>query len=368
RSRRMPAIVGLVILAEIALVLFGAVPAEWKVAAIFLNGLPLGLVWGLFVQYLEGRRTSDFLLSGLACSFVVASGVFKDVGRAMLAGDLLPLFGVHMPNPFPPLSEFWMPAAAGLLFAPAFLLAIWLLNQMPEPTLEDRTERTEREPMDAARRREFLRTYLPGMLLLIVAYVLLTTFREYRDNYMVDILDQLGYSYAASTGIMTRIELGVALGVLGVMSLLFMVKDNRRALLAVFFVIAAGFVLIGIATLLHARGAIDGFWWMTLIGLGGYMAYVPYNSVLFDRLMASTHFVGTAVFAIYLADSAGYTGNIVTQLGKDLIARNTTRAQFLSAFSIVVSITGLVCMLAAGIYFWHSIKSAVSPPPSADAE
>src|SRR3954468_1705964 len=187
RRNRMRAIITLVALSEIALVLFGAAPPGWKVAAIFLNGLPLGLVWGLFVQYLEGRRTSDFLLSGLACSFIVASGVFKDVGRAMLAGHSLPVLGINVPNPFPPLTEFWMPAATGAIFAPAFLLAIWLLNQMPEPTPGDIAARTEREPMNSARRWRFLLTYLPGIVPLVLAYVLLTIFREYRDNYMVDI-------------------------------------------------------------------------------------------------------------------------------------------------------------------------------------
>jgi hypothetical protein len=362
RARRMPTIIALVALAQMALVLFAAVPPQWKVAAIFFNGLPLGLVWGLFVQYLEGRRTSDFLLSGLACSFIVASGVFKDVGRAMLAGNPLPMLGIHLPNPFPPLteSEFWMPAAAGLLFAPAFLLAVWLLNQLPEPTLGDIAARTEREPMNGQRRWQFLVTYLPGIAPLVIAYVFLTIFREYRDNYMVDILDQLGYSYAANTSIMTHIELGVALGVLAVMSLLFLVKDNRRALLAVFVVIAAGFMIIGAATLLHARGTIDGFWWLTLIGLGGYMAYVPYNSVLFDRLIASTHFSGTAVFAIYLADSAGYTGNCIVQLGKDLFASDTSRAQFLSAFSLVVSTVGCLSLLAGMLYFWRALPLPLS--------
>jgi hypothetical protein len=353
RARRMPTIIALVALAEIALVLFAAVPPQWKVAAIFFNGLPLGLVWGLFVQYLEGRRTSDFLLSGLACSFIVASGVSKDVGRAMLAGNPLPVLGIHLPNPFPPLTEFWMPSAAGALFAPAFLLAVWLLNQVPEPTLADRAARTEREPMDANRRRQFLRTYLPGIVLLIVAYVLLTTFREYRDNYMVDILDQLGYSYDANKSIMTNIELGVALSVLATMSLLFLIKDNRRALLAVFVVIATGFILIGVATLLHASGVVSGFWWIALIGLGGYMAYVPYNSVLFDRLMASTQFVGTAVFAIYVADSAGYTGNCIVQLGKDLFAAHTTRAQFLENYCLVMSLVGTLMVIAGGAYFWR---------------
>jgi len=349
----MRAIIALVALSEIALVLFGAAPPGWKVAAIFLNGLPLGLVWGLFVQYLEGRRTSDFLLSGLACSFIVASGVFKDVGRAMLAGHSLPVLGINVPNPFPPLTEFWMPAATGAIFAPAFLLAIWLLNQMPEPTPGDIAARTEREPMNSGRRWQFLLTYLPGIVPLVLAYVLLTIFREYRDNYMVDILDQLGYGYTANKGIMTRIEFGVAIGVLVIMAFLFLVKDNRRALLAVLLVIATGFIVIGAATLLHAAGQISGFWWMALIGLGGYMAYVPYNSVLFERLMASTHFVGTAVFAIYVADSAGYTGNCIVQLGKDVFAAETTRTQFLETFCYVLAIVGSTAVAAGGFYFWR---------------
>ena len=49
---------------------------------------------------------------------------------------------------------------------------------------------------------------------------------------------------------------------------------------------------------------------MVLIGLGAYLAYVPYNTLFFERMMASTRFVGTAVFAIALADAAGYTGSV----------------------------------------------------------
>jgi hypothetical protein len=318
-----------------------------------LNGLPLGMVFGLVVRYLEGRRTSDILLAGLACSFIIASGVFKDVGRAILAGDAIQLFGVALPNPWPPLDEFWMPAATGLLFLPAFMLAVWLLDQIPEPSDKDVAARTEREPMVAERRWQFLRMYWPGILALVVAYVFLTIFRDYRDNYMVDVLDQLGYAYAQNKAIMTNMELGVAFGVLLSMSFLYLIKDNRRGLLAVLVIVATGFAIIGAATLLHITGAISGFWWVALIGFGGYMAYVPYNSVLFDRLMASTQFVGTAVFAIYLADSAGYTGSVITQLGKDLFAAETTRTQFLQSFSLVLSLVGVISTAAGGCYFWQ---------------
>ena len=352
RNRRMWMLIALIALAELAMLLFAIAPPEWKVAAMLLNGLPLGMVFGLVVRYLEGRRTSDILLAGLACSFIIASGVFKDVGRAVLAGDPIPLFGIPLPNPWPPLDEFWMPAATGILFLPGFILAVWLLDQIPEPSAADVAARTERQPMPAARRREFLRAYFPGLLLLVIAYVFLTIFRDYRDNYMVDVLDQLGYAYAQNKSIMTNMELGVAFGVLLTMSFLYLIKDNRRGLLAVLVIVATGFAIIGIATLLHIAGLITGFWWVALIGFGGYMAYVPYNSVLFDRLMASTQFVGTAVFAIYVADSAGYTGSVITQIGKDLLATEISRTQFLQSFSLVLSVVGVVCTAAGGLYFW----------------
>jgi uncharacterized metal-binding protein len=363
RAVRMWMLVGLVAASELALILFAIAPNDLKVAAMFLNGLPLGFVFGLVVRYLEGRRTSDILLAGLACSFIIANGVFMDVGRALLQGDVIRLIGVPIPNPFPPLSEFWMPAAAGALFFPAFLVVVWLLNQLPEPTATDIAARTEREPMDGARRRQFLLAYLPGLLPLFIAYVFLTVFRDYRGNYMVDILNELGYQYKQNPSIMTHIELGVAVGVFLSMGLIYRIKDNRRGLLAILAAVAAGFITIGVATLLHMAGTITGFWWIALTGFGAYLAYVPYNSVLFDRLMASTRFVGTAVFCIYVADSAGYTASCIIQLGKDLLAANTTRTAFLQYFSLALSVVGTISILAGTQYFWRREQAQASDEP-----
>jgi hypothetical protein len=142
------------------------------------------------------------------------------------------------------------------------------------------------------------------------------------------------------------------------MSLLYLIKNNQRALLAVLGVIVVGFATMGVATLLHFTGHITGYWWAALIGLGGYMAYVPYNSVLFDRLMASTGFVGTAVFAIYVADSAGYTCSIGTQVAKDLLAPATSRAEFLQLLSAFVSIVGASSAAIAGVYFYRRGRQA----------
>src|SRR5262249_20710555 len=49
---RLPMLALLILWAELALVLFGLLPRRLKALALFLNGFPLGLIWGLVVRYL----------------------------------------------------------------------------------------------------------------------------------------------------------------------------------------------------------------------------------------------------------------------------------------------------------------------------
>ena len=37
----------------------------------------------LVVRYLEGRRTSEILLVGLSCSYIISSGIVKDIGKTI---------------------------------------------------------------------------------------------------------------------------------------------------------------------------------------------------------------------------------------------------------------------------------------------
>jgi hypothetical protein len=46
RAHRTAVLVGLIVASELALGLFGVLPASVKVVGIFLAGLPLGAVWG----------------------------------------------------------------------------------------------------------------------------------------------------------------------------------------------------------------------------------------------------------------------------------------------------------------------------------
>ena len=365
RGRRALLLLSLVLAAEASLVLYGLIPDQWKVLAIFFNGLPLGMVWGLVVWYLEGRRISEILLAGLSCSFILASGVVKNVGQVLM-GD----YGV---------SAGWMPAVTGGLFLVPFLVAVWLLNQIPKPTDADEQARTHREPMKRTERRAFVRHFLGGLTMLLIAYFFLTAYRDYRDNYQRELFEELGYQYDDVTEIVggeeivrkgdktiiTRAETLVMFGVTIPLGLLFLIRNNRWGLVGTYVIMTSGVMLLGAATWAHQTGGLDGFWWMTLTGLGAYMAYVPYGSVLFDRLIASTHVVGTSVFAIYVMDAIGYTGSAFVQIYRDVIYRGDSlggdsRLGFFVDFTYFMSALGGVMLVASCVYFLRRQRATIN--------
>jgi len=344
RRSRFRMLVGMILAAQAALFAFAVLPPSLKVMAIFFNGLPLGMVWGLVVWYLEGRKTSEMLLAGLSCSFILASGVVKDIGRWLMSAHEI--------------DQFWMPFVTGCLFLIPFLLSAYLLNRLPEPSRDDRLARMERSTMDGSQRWAFIRQFLPGMVMLMIAYFFLTAYRDFRDNFGVEIFDQLGYGINEDA-IFTRSELWVAFGVVGALAMLNLIKNNLWGLIGAFGVMTSGVMLMGVGTLLFDNGMIDGLTWMILCGLGSYLAYVPYGSVLFERLIASTRAMGTAVFVIYVADSIGYVGAIGVMGVKDQFAADVSRLDFFRYLTYGMSVLGVVMLVSSLIYFmvFHEHKT-----------
>lgn len=352
RRSRLPMLIGLIAAAEVALVLFALAPESspaLKALAIFANGLPLGMVWGLMVMYLEGRRLSEVLLTGLSCSYIVASGVVKDVGRAVLDGGPFPIpfldsLGASVPNPFGAFGDFAMPAVVGGLFFVPFLLFAWVLDSLPDPSTADEDARVRRVPMNKEDRSAFLTKYAVAIVTSLSVYFVLTAYRDYRDIYTVETFAQLGYDYEGNESVVSRVELLVAFGVMAILSQLYIFKNNRVGLAATHAVMSGGLILIGAATALLDLGVVNGFWWMTLVGLGGYLCYVPFGAVLFDRAIACTRFAGTAVFGIYLADAIGYTGSAALMIGKDFLAGDTPHLAVLRGVGYAISLVGPVLL------------------------
>jgi len=319
-ARRLLALVAVIAVAESALLLFAVSSPGLQVAAMFVNGLPLGTVWGICFSFLEGRRTSEILGAGLSCAYVVASGVVKSIGKSLLDAGV---------------SENWMPAVCGAIFLVPFLLFAFGLSLVPAPAAADVAQRTQREPMNSEARRHFARRYWPGLLTLVITYLFLTAYRDFRDNFQADIWREMGQGGAA---VFTATEIPIAIGVLLILSLLYLLKNNRAGLIATYAIMIAGSILVGGATLLFDAGAIGPRAWMTAVGLGLYLAYVPYGCVLLDRTIAVLGTVATAVFLIYVSDAVAYGGSVGVVAYKMFGQAELPYLDFFRAFSYAMSI------------------------------
>ena len=332
-ARRAWTLIVLILWAEAALVLFAFLPPSGKVLALFLNGLPLGTVWGIVFSFLEGRRTSEILGAGLSCAYVVASGAVKSIGASLLGA----------------VGESWMPAVTGGVFLPIFFAAVYGLALLPPPSAADVAARTEREPMSKDERRAFVRSYWPGLVMLVIVYLGLTSYRDFRDNFAAEIWADLGADKQA--GVFTLTEIPIALSVMVVLGLLYLVRSNRRGLMWTYVIMASGAAMVGVATLLFDLGALSPMPWMIAVGLGLYLGYVPYGCVLFDRTIAALEIVATAVFLIYVSDAVAYGGSVGIVLYKTLGQASISKLQFFRYFSYATSVICLGCLATSARYF-----------------
>ena len=326
-------------IAAISLFLFGVTPAPYNIIFMFMNGIPLGMVWGIVFSFLEGRRATEFMGSVMAVSFIFSSGFVKSVGKYLLISGF---------------SEFWMPLLTGLIFIVPMLVFIFLLEQIPDPTKEDIAHRSERKPMSKEDRKSFVRQFFPGIVVLVVAYMMLTIIRDFRDNFAADIWKELGINDAS---IFTETEVPISLAILLSMSLLIMVKNNKLAFQLNHWIVAASFVIAGGSTFLFTNQLISPFWWITLTGLGLYLGYVPFNVVFFERKIAAIRKPANVGFLIYIADSFGYLGSIGVLLFKNFGTSDISYSEFFIQSLYVVSITGFIFMILSLVYFNWKLKA-----------
>lgn len=328
-------IVILVFIAGLSWLLFGLVAAPYNLLFLFTNGLPLGMIWGVVFNYLEGRRITEVLGAALSVSFIFSSGLCRTTGAFLIQEWRV--------------SEIWMPFAASCIFLVPLLVSVWLIEKLPPPDERDEELRTRRQPMNNQSRKQFLASFLPGIIFFVLGYMLLTTFRDFRDNFSAEVWATLGWTN--SPEIYTKTEIPIAITVLIVMGSLILIHNNKVALFVNHLIVITGMLLIGASTLLFEWQKISAPVWMTLIGLGLYLGYVPFNSIFFERLIAAFRYVGTAGFIMYVADSFGYLGSVGIILAKKLSDSELNWLRIFISSGYFISITGTLLILGSLIYF-----------------
>jgi hypothetical protein len=334
-ARRAGFIVKLVLTAWVSLLLFGLVPAPYNFVFMFINGLPLGMVWGLVFGFLEGRRTTELMGAILSTSFIFASGLAKTVGKSMLL--------------FAGVSEFWMPFVAGAVFIGPLLIATWMLSRTPPPTAADIAMRTIRLPMGKEQRRSFLRTFGVALIPIITAYAMLTVMRDFTEDFANELWSETGYKNNADVFASTSTI--VSLIVLVVIGGFFLIRNNYRAFLLNNVIIIGGFALAAGATVAFHLHWISPVAWIVTASAGLYLGYVPYNCFYFERMLAAYKIPGNVGFVIYIADAFGYLGTVAVLLIKEFVRIKYTWVDFFTGMFYVAAAVGSVFVLWSAVLF-----------------
>lgn len=333
-NRRAWSIIALILLAELALILLAIVPAPWNLFCLFLNGLPLGMVFGLVISFLEGRRQTEALAAILCTSFILADGFTKSVGKLLLDSGI---------------SQFWMPAGVGILFLLPLLGFVWMLSGVKQPSKRDIVARSERGQMTSQDRKSFIIRYAGGLIPLLLMYLMVTVVRSIRSDFAPEIWGSLGVTTTPELFSISELWVGLAVTLANGFAVL--ITNNYRAFRVAILICITGSGLLLAAAFGQHTGHLSGFTFMVLIGIGLYLPYVATHTTLFERMLAITRDRGSLVFLMYLADAIGYLGYVAVMMARNALDPG---GDFMVFFLPMCYITGglsITCMLACQFYF-----------------
>ena len=322
---RLKFIIGSAALSELSLVAFGLLLAPYNIFALFFNGLSLGCMWGVIFSFLEGRRTTDILASIMGVSMALSSGVAKSLGLYAL-NDL----GV---------SEFWMPALVGAVAFPLLCFMGWMMTKFPAPTAADIAARTKRVTLDGRQRWQLFVKFMPLLIMLFGANLLLTVQRDIKEDFIVCIIDVSQVSSWA----FAHLDSIATLVLLGVFALLSAVGNHLRALCLILIMSAIG---MGTIAFLGAEAGslnMPVTAWLFLQTLCIDIAYLSFQTIFFERFIACFKVQGNVGFFIITIDFIGYLGTLCLLLFKEFQAPHIDWTSFYNGMSVYI---GIACCLA----------------------
>jgi hypothetical protein len=121
----------------------------------------------------------------------------------------------------------------------------------------------------------------------------------------------------------------------------------------------SGLLTTGVATLAFQAGALAPLWWLGLVGFGLYLAYVPFNCVFFERLIATFRVAGNVGFLMYLADAFGYLGSVTVLLVREFADLQLSWTQFFAAAVLHLATFGSIALVGSALYFRLKLRRAL---------
>ena len=262
----------------------------------------------------------------------LSSGVAKSLG----------LYALHTLH----VSEMWMPALIGAAAFPLLCLTGWQLTRLPKPTVADVAARSERVTLNGRQRRELFCRFMPVLLMLFTANLLLTVQRDIKEDFIVCIIDVStvpAWAFAYIDGIATVI-------LLAMFAVLADVGSHLRVLCILLGVSTAGMALIAFIGAYQTQIALPTSLWLFLQTLCIDIAYLSFQTIFFERFIAFFRVKANVGFFIITIDFIGYLGTLAILLFKELGAPHIDWPLFYNEMSIWVGVACCITFVCSMAY------------------
>ncbi len=254
----------------------------------FLNGFPLGLIWGLVFSFIEGRRLTELIGAILACTFIFSSGMVKSLA--------IYLQEIHY-------ITNWIPVIIAAIFYIPSIFFSYLLEKLPEPSEQEKLENAPRQPLNKTERKQFLKKYQFFIISTIFTYCILTLVRDSRDNFSGEIMKALNIYKSSS---LSQLETILTIIMLTCIPFISRIRNHKNAIFITLYSTIIGGIICAISPILFNHNYINGYYLLLFSGMGIYLGYILINISIMDRLVALNGSACNSGFLVYMADSFGY--------------------------------------------------------------
>ena len=309
KENRLKFIISSVAVAELSLILFGALPRPFNVFALFFNGLSLGCMWGVIFSFLEGRRVTDLLASLMGLSIAVSSGTAKSIG-------------------------------------------LFVMNNL-QPTKEDIEQRTERVTLDGKARINIFKNFMPVLVMLFFANLFITVLQDIKEDFLVKILDIK--AAGLSSWAFAKVDASVTVIILLMFGLMSLIKSNVKVLCFLLGLVSCGTAALSFIAFNYNSLQISPIIWLFLQSLSLYTVYLSFQTIFFDRFIACFKIKGNVGFFIITLDFIGYTGTVLVLIFKEFLNPDINWLEFY---------VGIICCIAfcgSAIYIIQRYKKERLP-------
>lgn len=342
---RLKFIIGSAALSEISLIAFGLLPMPYNIMALYFNGLSLGCMWGVIFSFLEGRRSTDILASIMGVSMALSSGVAKSLG-------LYTLNVLHV-------SEFWMPALIGAIAFPLLCFTGWMMTRFPQPTAADIASRSIRVTLNGHQRWALFRRFMPLLIMLFAANLLLTVQRDIKEDFIVCIIDVS----TVSSWAFAQIDSIATLVLLATFALLSTTYDHLKVLCILLVLSTCGMGTLAFLGANFEQVGLPTTIWLFLQSLCLDMAYLSFQTIFFERFIACFKIKGNVGFFIITIDFVGYLGTLALLLFKEFYASHIDWASFYNSMSLYIGIVCCLAFIGSLVYMIQVRKRKEGPLP-----